>query len=113
MSANGLGMYIDYEFCTGCHTCEVACKKEHNLEKGVHGIKINEVGPMKIAERKFDWFFIPAPGELCDLCEERRAAGKLPLCEQCCQAKVIKVGPIAELAEKLAGKTKAVLYSVQ
>ena len=20
------GLLIDYEFCTGCHTCEMACK---------------------------------------------------------------------------------------
>ena len=25
--ANEYGLLIDYEFCTGCHTCEVACKK--------------------------------------------------------------------------------------
>ncbi|RLF04803.1 MAG: oxidoreductase, partial [Thermoprotei archaeon] len=26
------GLLIDYEYCTGCHTCEVACKQEHNLQ---------------------------------------------------------------------------------
>ena len=25
------GLLIDYEFCTNCHTCEVACKKTHDL----------------------------------------------------------------------------------
>ena len=22
---------VDYEFCTGCHTCEIACQQEHGL----------------------------------------------------------------------------------
>ena len=26
------GLLIDYEFCTGCHACEVACKVEKGLE---------------------------------------------------------------------------------
>ena len=29
MSANAL--MIDYGFCTGCHACEVACKKHLGL----------------------------------------------------------------------------------
>ena len=23
------GLLIDYEYCTGCQSCEVACKEEH------------------------------------------------------------------------------------
>ncbi|HCF70666.1 MAG TPA: oxidoreductase, partial [Syntrophomonas sp.] len=38
MSRNGL--LIDYEYCTGCHSCEVACKKELELPKGKFGIKL-------------------------------------------------------------------------
>ncbi len=28
------GLLIDYEFCTGCHACEVACKMELSLPNG-------------------------------------------------------------------------------
>ena len=41
MARNGL--LIDYEYCTGCHTCEVACKQEHNYPVGKWGIKVNEI----------------------------------------------------------------------
>lgn len=115
MSANtqGLGLLIDYEFCTGCHSCEVACKKEHRLDEGVYGIKVAQIGPMRIGERRYDWSYLPIPGELCDLCEERRSMGKQPLCVQSCQAKVMEFGAMGELASKAAAKTKTVLFSVK
>ena len=25
------GLLINYEFCTGCHSCEVSCQMEHGL----------------------------------------------------------------------------------
>ena len=36
-------LMIDYEFCTGCHTCEVACKQEHDYPVGKGGIHLIEV----------------------------------------------------------------------
>lgn len=41
------GLFIDYGYCTGCHTCEVACKKEHHLKKGQWGIHVLQDGPVK------------------------------------------------------------------
>ena len=28
---------IDYDYCTGCHTCEVACQQEHDYPAGTRG----------------------------------------------------------------------------
>jgi len=42
MARNGL--LIDTEYCTGCHSCEVACKNEHHIPRGQWGIKLTEVG---------------------------------------------------------------------
>lgn len=39
MSRNGL--LIDYEYCCGCHTCEVACQKEHDYPVEVWGMYLN------------------------------------------------------------------------
>ena len=27
------GLLIDYEYCSGCHACETACKMEHDLSE--------------------------------------------------------------------------------
>ena len=107
------GLLIDYEFCYGCHTCEAACKKEHNLPKGQWGIELHEMGPRLIGEDKWEFTYVPVPTELCDLCAERVDEGRLPTCVHHCLAKVIEYGPVEELAKKLAEKPKMVLYSVQ
>ena len=71
MSTNGL--LIDYEYCTGCHACEVACKVEKGLEEGQFGIKLAQIGPEMIDEEneKWDWDFVPMPTKRCDLCADR------------------------------------------
>ena len=38
------GLLVDYEYCTGCHACEVACKQEHRIPaRKAGGIKIIEL----------------------------------------------------------------------
>ena len=36
------GLLINYEYCTGCHTCEVACKQEHGYPAGRWGIMVKD-----------------------------------------------------------------------
>ena len=43
------GILVNYEFCTGCHSCEVACKKHLGLPEGEFGIKVSEIGPYQYA----------------------------------------------------------------
>lgn len=104
------GILIDYEFCTGCHTCEMACRQEHGLPSGQWGIKLTQIGPWQIGEDKWQYTYIPVPTDLCTLCGRRLAKGKLPSCVQHCQAKVLSCGPVEELAERLADKPKQVLF---
>ncbi len=106
-----MGMLIDYEYCTGCHSCEVSCKQRFDLDSDDWGIKVAELGPWQHGETDFEWDYIPMPTETCDMCKDRIAAGKIPLCQQHCQSFVIEVGPVAELAAKMGSKKKLVLYS--
>lgn len=110
--AKEYGILIDYEFCTNCHTCEVACKKELGLPSGQNGIKVLEYGPIKNVKGDWEWTYLPLPTELCDLCAERTAQGRLPKCVHHCQSGVMYWGPLPELAEKLAEKPKQVLFSL-
>jgi Fe-S-cluster-containing dehydrogenase component len=110
-AASRNGLLIDYEFCTGCHACEVACMKELKLVVGQYGLKLAENGPHKMPDGKWDWAYIPMPTALCNLCEERVAAGKQPSCVHHCQAGVMSYGPVGELAQKMAEKPKMVLFA--
>jgi len=105
------GLLIDYEFCTGCHTCEVACKQENKLPHGQWGIKLAQYGPTQLPDGKWDYTYYPLPTVLCDLCQERAKAGKEPSCVKHCQASVMTYGPLDELVEKMKEKPQMVLFS--
>lgn len=103
------GILINYEYCTGCHSCEIACKKELNLPEGQFGIKLTEIGPWQINEDKWEWTYMPVMTNLCDMCSDRVAEGKLPSCVQHCQAWCMYYGEVDELAKKIDGKSRMAL----
>ena len=105
------GLLIDYNYCTGCHSCEMACKQELGLSVEQFGIKVSKIGPWKIDDSKWQYDYIPTPPDLCDLCEERLAEGKLPSCVHHCQSACMYFGTLEELVALMEGKPKTVLYS--
>ncbi len=104
------GLLIDYEFCSGCHTCELACKQEHAFGAGQAGIKVNEIGPFEIEPDRSGLDYVPVPTDLCDLCSKRVKKGKKPACVAHCQTGVMKFAPVKELAEFMELKSKTVLF---
>ena len=91
------GILIDYEWCTGCHSCEFACQMEHQYPVGQTGILVNEIGPWKIEE---------------DVCAARTEMGKLPTCVSHCQAKCMEYGTLEELSAKLTEKPKQAVFAL-
>jgi Fe-S-cluster-containing dehydrogenase component len=108
--AEKYGLLIDYEWCTGCHSCEMACKVELNLGEGHYGIQLHEDGPRKMPGGAYEYLYLPIPTSLCNLCEDRVAAGKLPTCVHHCQAACMSYGPVEELAKQAQGKPKMCLF---
>lgn len=94
-------LYLDFEYCTGCHSCELACRNELGLPVDGFGIKVLEDRPRKNPDGKWNWNYIAYPTELCNLCEQRTERGLLPSCVQTCQAKVLEYGTVEECAKKL------------
>lgn len=95
------GMLIDYGYCTGCQSCEVSCRKEHDLPLDQWGIKVQQVGPHKLGD-EWEWDYVPVPSRLCDLCVDRLDEGKKPLCALHCLAQVIEVLPLDEMPKRMA-----------
>lgn len=105
------GLLIDYDYCCGCHTCEVACQKEHGLAAETWGIKLSQTGPFPAGDDKRTIFnFVPVPTELCDLCAERTGKGKLPTCVHHCQTNCMSFGTLEELAAEAEGKKKHAIF---
>lgn len=110
------GLLIDLEYCSGCQSCEVACKAEHDFPVGKWGIRVFEDGPWALdgdggkSTKTWNWNKVPVPTNLCDLCEDRVNAGKEPSCVHHCLADCMKFGTIEELATELAAKPQQVLW---
>ena len=102
MSAYAL--VIDYEFCTGCHACEVACRKALGLPGGQFGIRILQDGPRELPGGGWEYNHLPMPTSLCDLCAERVSEGKGASCAHHCPAHCLHFGAVEEMAAKAAEK---------
>ena len=112
------GILVNYEFCTGCHSCEVACKKHLGLPAGEFGIKLTETGPFEYSgaegnKDRWEWTWLPVLTKACDLCADRVAKGHEPTCVKHCQAQVLKYGDLEDLAKELARKPKQTLFSCE
>ena len=107
MSKNGL--LIEYNFCTGCHSCEVACQQEHDFPAGKNVIKVTEYEYETYTKVIID--YLPYPTDMCDLCINRHQGGELPTCVKHCQAQVIQFGPIDQLVKEMEEKPKMVLFT--
>lgn len=112
MEKGKYGLFIDYEFCSGCNACVTACKMEHNMPEQDFGIILHQDGPRENSDGTWEYNYLPQPTDLCDLCAERVDAGKLPTCVHHCQSAVIVYGTIEELASKAtaAKKNDIVIY---
>lgn len=108
MARNGL--LIDYEYCSGCQSCEVAGKAWKDIPVGKWCIKVLSDGPWEIEKDVWEYNYLPMPTDMCDLCAERTAKGKDPACVHNCLAQVMKYGPVDELAKELEKKPKQVLF---
>lgn len=107
------GLLVDYDYCTGCHTCEVACRKAHADwdGEGNFGIKILQDGPRELPNGKWEYNYLPMPTSLCDLCKERTSEGKPPSCVMHCPAHCLYFGTVDELSKIVAEKTHRALFT--
>ena len=106
------GLFIDYEYCSGCNACLTACKMEHDMPESDFGIRIFQDGPVQYSDGSWHYDYLPMPTDLCDLCADRVAEGKLPTCVHHCQNAVMVYGKVEDLAAKAkaAQKDKIVIY---
>jgi Fe-S-cluster-containing dehydrogenase component len=104
------GLLIDYEYCTGCHSCEVACKQEHNYPVGRGGINLCEILTQK-PDDTYRIDYLPFTTLYCDLCAARTAAGHEPACVKHCQAQCMYYGEVTELAKIMEERPHGALFT--
>lgn len=106
----GNGILVDYEYCTGCHACEVACKQEYGWAAGrVGGVNVMEM-IHDLPSGKLDITYYPYFTKACVFCAPRVKKGLEPACVKHCMAQVLKFGPVEELVKETTLKRKTVLW---
>ena len=95
-------LLFNYQYCSGCNSCEIACRNHLGLGLGEWGIKLTEVKPFELADGKMEWIYQPVPTQLCDLCADRVAEGKKPACVHHCLSFCIEYGTVEEMAARAA-----------
>ena len=96
-------LLFNYEYCSGCHSCEVACKNHLKLGLGKWGIKVTEVQPFRTTDagkNDMEWIYQPVPTKLCDMCEDLVANGEKPACVHHCLAFCIEYGTPEEMFKR-------------
>lgn len=106
------GLLIKYDYCTGCHSCEIACRNVLNLPNGQFGIRLLQDGPRMDLNDKWEYTYIPYPTHLCDMCADRVDAGRLPSCVHHCQSGCMEFGPIEELSKMQDECVNSVVFHV-
>ncbi len=100
---------IDVFYCSGCHSCEVACQQENHYAVGEFGIKITEhILPKKDGRVIID--YVPYVTDLCHLCLNRMKDGNRPSCAKHCLSQCLYVGPVDKIVEEAKNSKKPVLY---
>jgi len=100
------GILVNYEYCTGCHSCEVACKQEHDHPVGRGGIKVIEILMENSSHpHGISLTYVPCLTDLCDLCAKRIANYRVPSCVMHCPADCMRFGPIEDLVKEIKPKT--------
>lgn len=97
---------IDYDYCTGCHTCEVSCKMENDIPTGQWGIKLTEIGPWEYGDEKYQDQNIPIPTDQCTRCIARLEKGKDPICVHNCYTHCMKFGTLEEVLGQIEADEK-------
>ena len=102
------GMHIDVHYCTGCHTCEVACAQENRLDAGQFGIKVTE----HILDQRVGLMidYVPYITDLCNFCLGRVAEGRKPSCVKHCLAQCMTFGPVDEVMEAAKESKKPIVF---
>ena len=101
------GLLIDYEYCTGCYACQVACAQEYGWPAGMKVIEVVQSLP----KDKAYLAYLPFPTELCTLCVGRTKKGLEPACVKHCMAACMKYGRVEELAKEMSQKPRMVLWA--
>jgi len=103
-----VGMMIDLDRCTGCYSCQTACRMVNGFSYDVKWLKVIRQHPEEI-DGELRLFHLVVPMAL-DKCAECIARENPPLCVKVCMGSCLFIAPIDKLST-LAEKRHAMLFT--
>lgn len=103
-----LAILVHYDYCSGCQSCLVSCKKEKQFDSEPYGVTLLQNGPYDLGDDNWEWDNIPSFTDRCDMCVERIDKGEKPPCVIHCLANCIEIGPFEDLVNSMSQKEKKV-----
>lgn len=97
---------VDYKYCSGCHSCEVACKNELGLPVGKFGIRVLENKPQKVGRRSGERVGLGLRARTHGTVQPLRAPRarrQEAVCVKHCQSFCMSYGTLEEM-QQLAGR---------
>ncbi|MBN1537921.1 MAG: hypothetical protein JW908_14375 [Anaerolineales bacterium] len=101
-----VGMLVDLDRCTGCYSCQTACRETHHYGYDETWMQVVRRDPV-LVDGKLRLYHLLAPSlDKCAICVE---AGTEPLCTKVCMGKCLFVAPVSKLLPLLESKNALLL----
>lgn len=104
-----IGMLLDLDMCTGCYTCQTACRETNHYGYDEQWMQVIRRNPYFV-DGKLRMYHLVAPS--LDKCGPCYRANPDPLCAKVCSSAALFVGPVDELAPMMKGR-HAALFAAQ
>jgi Fe-S-cluster-containing dehydrogenase component len=101
-------MLTDVHYCTGCHSCEVACQQENKFDAKQFGIVVTE--HILKTRKGLTIDYVPYITDMCNFCAARVADGGKPSCVKHCQAKCMSFGTLEDIMEEAKNSKKPMIF---
>ncbi len=103
-----IGMLLDYEMCSGCYTCQTACRETNHYGYDEQWMQVIRRDPYFV-DGKLRMYHLVAPSlDKCAQCYENDPD---TLCTKTCSSAALFVGPVDELISEMQGRNAALFVA--
>lgn len=107
-NSQSVGMLLNAERCTGCYSCQAACREANQVPYDEKWLEVIRRKPSPV-EGKLQLYHLMAP--VLDQCAKCIEHENPPLCVRVCMANCLYVAPVEKLVPLLKEKGNWVLYN--
>lgn len=101
VDGKGIALLLDLDDCTGCFSCEAACRETHRYPYDEDWMRCERREPFLVDGALRQYHLVAPVLDKCAACYE---ANPNPLCVSGCPTRALKIGSLAEMAKEAEGR---------